>query len=226
MNIDIILKIILENSGLIGIFFLIGGLIKVFVYYKLFGIYIFEFTNINETLVLFVNNLLAYFSVVIFLSIFMILMVHFPKLPIFISPIIFTILSVVYMLVRKKIYLYEFLLQNILLWATYYGAYLTTISVNKNIADQESVKNYFLLFILSTLVLFSLVNAFNEYYKVKKKKYYAKTKIYLSDTEVISNEFKYYIGKTNNYFFIYDAISSIVEVHPSSAIKKIIFDHS
>ena len=96
MTLENVIKILIENIPLLGTFFLIAGLIKVFTYYKLFGIYIFEFIDIKEVLTLIINNLLAYFVILVVFSILFISNNYLTGIFPYLIPLSFTVLSLLY----------------------------------------------------------------------------------------------------------------------------------
>jgi len=223
MNLEILLKILFENTLLLGIFFALGGILKLFIYYKLFGILIFEFFDLKEVLSLFANNLIAYFAIIFFILGILIVDTLSFGFEVIWLPIIFTILSVLYFFLRPKIFLYETILQIFLFW----GLYLIIVNSNRYInldqIENDSLGLFFLALILFSLALFSVFNGFNEYYKVKFKNHYANTKIEIKGKCFTSDNFKYYIGKTDKYIFIHDESTNSTEVIPASNIDKITF---
>src|SRR5688572_25139350 len=56
---------ILQFTGLISAYLLLCGVIKFYIYYKKFGISILRFIEIEEVLTLFMDNLIAYLSIII-----------------------------------------------------------------------------------------------------------------------------------------------------------------
>jgi hypothetical protein len=222
MTAESLLKIVFNNTTLLAIFFLIAGSIKLFSYYKLFGIYIYEFIDIKEIITLFVNNLLSYFSVLIFISFELIYYAEFENMK-YIIPGIFTILSIIYFLIRRKVFLYEVLILNILFW--FFSVIIIRLwsIFDSKKYPEDQIQHYVLLIFLISLIVYSSAISFTEYIKVKVKKYYAKTKITIDDQEFISNNTKYYIGKTEKYLFIYDGLNKSAEVIPMTRIKKIVF---
>ncbi len=217
-----IIKILLENAPLLGVFILISGSLKVFLYYKLFGIYIFEFIGVNEVLVLIIDNLLAFFYIIIVFFILFIANSYLSGIFPYLVPIFFTTLSLIYLFLRKKVYLYEIGFQNIVFW----GFFFITLDQTKFIAQSSNdsiFKNIVLMFFLITLVIYSIFNAINEFHKVKNKQYYSKTKVLFEDCEFVSTKDKYYIGKTKKFVFIHNNKDKSNEAIPVSLVKKITF---
>ena len=223
MNLELLLEILFEKTVLLGTFFIICGIIKLFIYYKLFGILIFEFFDVKEVITLFANNLLAYFILIIFTASILLLSPNSTGFWVFWIPILFTVLSIIYYLVRPNIFLYETIFQNIFFW----GLFILINQINKylslNLIEQDKLSLYFLGLILVTLGLFSIYNGINEYYKVRFKKYYLNTEIEINGNKFTSSKSKYYIGKTEKYLFIYDELTETSEVIPTSSVNKITF---
>ena len=94
MKIELLLKILFDNTTLIAIFFAVGGLVKLFTYYKMFGIYIYEFIDIKEVVTLFINNLLGYFLVIGFIALALLRFSLIEQF-VFIIPIAFSLFSVI-----------------------------------------------------------------------------------------------------------------------------------
>lgn len=222
MNIELLLKILFGNTTLIVIFFAIGGLVKLFTYYKLFGIYIFEFIDIKEVLILFVSNLFGYFLV------FGIIAIAFIRLPIlemfkYSIPVIFSIGSVIYFASRKNVLFFDLLTMNILFWLIFLIVRELLLPIDSSNLTFERISNYTLLILFFSLIVYSIANTLTEFYKVKHRFYYSGTKIIYTHEEFHSTNEKYYIGKTEKFVFIYDSRAKTTEVIPTSEVKKIIF---
>jgi len=223
MSIDLLLKIFFNNTVLIGTFFVLCGILKVFIYFKLFGIFIFEFFDLKEVVTLFANNLLAYFAILIFTSSLFVFNSELTGIYKFLIPAAFTIFSIIYYFLRKNIFVYETILQNLMFWILFFVLKELLTKANSYIDNYELISIYVLAIFLMSLSIFSIINAFNEFYKVKYKKYYSKTELEFENSSFTSNDYKYYIGKTDKYIFIYDNAIKSCEVIPTSRLKKIIF---
>ena len=222
MKIELLLKILFDNTTLIAIFFAVGGLVKLFTYYKMFGIYIYEFIDIKEVVTLFINNLLGYFLVIGFIALALLRFSLIEQF-VFIIPIAFSLFSVIYLFIRKRVLLIEIAALNILFWLLFFVVQRLLSFVKESSSAFESTKNYTLLILLFSLIVYSIVNALTEFYKVKMKKYYSGTKIIYNSEELNSDDNKYYIGKTEKYLFIYDERVKATEAIPMSEVKKVIF---
>lgn len=223
MTLENIIDILIENTALLGIFFLIAGLIKVFIYYKLFGIYIFEFIDIKEVLTLIINNLLAYFVIFVAFSIIFISSTYLSGVITYLIPFSFTVLSALYFYLRRNVFLYEIVLQNIIFWTFFLSVIQIPSITLEQSSNTDQYKTEVLIIFLFTLVLYSIINAFSEFYKVKYKHYYSQTKLLMEAKEIISTANEYYIGKTEKFVFIHNNFEKSNEVIPVALIKKITF---
>lgn len=223
MTLENIITIIFENIPLLGIFFLVAGLIKVFTYYKLFGVYIFEFIDIKEVLTLIINNILAYFAILVAFSILFISNTYLNGILSYLTPLSFTVFSLLYFYLRKRVFLYEIALHNLIFWIFFISVSKIHSEAINPPTNTSQFKTQVLVIFLLTLTLYSLINAFSEYYKVKYKHYYSKTKLQIEDIEIISTLDKYYIGKTEKFIFIHNNLEKSNEIIPVSLVKKITF---
>lgn len=220
MSIGIIIEQIAKNISLLASFFLIAGLLKIYAYYKFFGIYIFEFMEAKEALTLFVNNLLSY---TFFLSTFC-LFIFFSSVwnsaIQFILPVFLSAFSVIYLFLRKKVHLYETVLHNIAIWILFLAAKtINTTSLSTLLKDANITS---LIFVV-TLCFYSIISAVSEFYKVKYKKYYLNTIILIDEEQIISTKDFFYIGKTDKYLFLHNLKDKSNEIVPTNSIKKIVF---
>lgn len=222
MSFDILLKILFDNTAVIAIFFVTGGLVKLFVYYKLFGIYVYEFIDIKEVITLFVSNLLGYFFVIGIISLALIKLPFVEPFEYFI-PAFFSFLSLFYCLARKMVFKWEIILLNLLFWVLFIVVKKLLSIAPTDPAKFEIIKNFTLLVLLLSLIIYSIANALTEYYKVKKKSYYSGTKILMKEREIVSDSKIYYIGKTEKFLFIHDSRVNWTEVIPIDEIKNIVF---
>ncbi|MBK7037094.1 MAG: hypothetical protein IPH42_12345 [Bacteroidetes bacterium] len=92
--------------------------------------------------------------------------------------------------------------------------------------DHTKLSNIFMpyLWILFAiyLIVFMLSNIKSENVSENKKTY--GTKIYMADNKVLfSDSSNYYIGKTNEYFFIYHEKDKYTEVYPMDRVIKIVY---
>jgi hypothetical protein len=220
MNPEVILKIFSTNLPTLGVLCLIGGIVKIFVYYKLFGIYIFPFIDIKEVISLFISNLLGFFIVLVYAA----LIITNSILEIIYIPAIFCGLSFIYWILRKNVLFYEFLLINGLLWGIYGIAQwlLTSYAINQGMV--ESLTNWTLFFFMLSLIVYSIVSSLSEFYKVKWKRYYYYVDVFLDDNERITNQDRNFIGKTQNFLFIYDFKEKRTEIYSSTKIAKVFFN--
>lgn len=86
--------------------------------------------------------------------------------------------------------------------------------------EMNTLSVYFII-AATNLFVFAGISGFNEVNKVKNHNYYKGTEFILEDANVIiSNEQKYYIGKTKQFLFFYDSNKEETEVIPISNIKR------
>ncbi len=218
MNLHTLLEILMEKITLLGFIFLIAGLAKLFTYYKLFGVFIFEFIGLGEIVSLFANNLLGYFTLVICYAVGQILMPMVGNRPYMICSG-FLIVTLIYFLGRKNVTLIELLGLNLYFSSSIY--FLTTI-------QHTNLNSTWVLFvILISLLAYSIGAGVTEWHKVKTLKYYIKTKVYLDKEEILITTDDYcYIGKTNTYTFLCNLKTGETMILPNSRVSKFIFSHA
>ena len=104
MDISVILEILFTNVPLISTIIIITGAIKLFGYYKLFGVSIFGFIELKEIPLLFVTNLLAFFSILCFIIFIIILYQYLSFWQLMIVPLVFLISTFIYYKSRKFVF--------------------------------------------------------------------------------------------------------------------------
>jgi hypothetical protein len=245
------LEEISKLSAILGIFLIFTGVVKVYTYYKLFKVSILDYMELLETLVLFMDNLMAYilFSTLlssISLNFFYIIDVegesfnnlvivsflnrfktYLDNLRVSIAFFGIGIISAcIYFFIRPNILKHELWLYFICLLIGFIAIPIFSVEVKIALAKfytiNTSVYNVFFFILLATFIFFAIANAYNEAYKVKKKKYYSEM-IFEFDYGKFkcTNDF-YYIGKTKNYLFFYNSIEESSTIIPVSRLKGII----
>jgi len=224
MNGAAIIKFLIDNITLLSGILLTGALLKVYLYYKFFGLYIFEFINIGEVLILFIGNLMAYFILLLAIFILILLYHNFTSIWTYSLLSMFTVGLFINFILRKRILLHELIIQVAFLWAAFF---LINLIFDQLFVSASTDSGDYLILgtIFISVAFYSIASAYNEYYKVKQKKYYAKTILILKDDEMKSNDRSYYIGKTEKFIFIFHSEEKMVDVIPVSSVKKIIFTH-
>jgi hypothetical protein len=85
-------------------------------------------------------------------------------------------------------------------------------------------RHVFLLYIVLVGFIQIYLFANREYYKIKKHKSSYGVIVQLDSLPpIISDSTNYYIGKTNNYIFIYHEKTAQTTVYPISRVKELIF---
>ena len=238
-----------EAYSIAGITILIAGLLRLYVYYKGFKISILPFLEPGEIGIVFFDNLFYFlgFATLNILVIstlysqgqveisslisteFLIRLKNYGFFKIH-KLIILIALSMIFYLVFKKmsnIFFYEYLLWiGLLIVAIYINPFLIfefkRLIITKSIEiDQLSI--YFLIAALN-LFVFAGFSGLNEANKVKNHNYYVGTEFQIDGSDTfISNETKYYIGKTRQFIFLFDSDKEETVVIPISNIKKMKF---
>lgn len=237
---------LIQYSGLLGTFLITCGALKFYIYYKMFNISILRFFEFQEILTLFLDNILAYLGVLVFTTIF-ILLLHsniesdlksnsistisllLGQKKLIIGFIIFALLCVIFYYFKTKgvnvidfIYLVVLILICfIFLPFLYIYMYKTISHLNNNNLQFEDI--YFSLF-STLLVFYTVFTAYNEAKKVKQDHYYKGVTIIFNDlSKFESSDSEYFIGSSKNYVYTYSEISKAGTVHSISNVKSIIF---
>jgi len=223
MVLSVILKLLFENIAIISIILIIAGAVKLFSYYKLFGVSIFGFIELKEILILFFANLLSFFSILFFLVVVIVLYNYLSIITLVFIPVIFFVFTCVYYKMRRFIFLYEVFLQNFMFISLFVILILGLRYIPEDMQKTDEFGKIILALFFIYLIIFALVNSYNEFYKVKNKKYFSRTRIWIQNEEIETNENKYFIGKTSNFIFIHDQLKETTEVYPMSSVNKIMF---
>lgn len=238
-----------EAYSLASVTVLIAGLLKLHLYYKNFDVLIIPFLEIDEITTIFLDNLL-YFLCFAFLNITVITFFYnlnfkdkinnnkssfFLKLKkngffkwnkIILFGITCIILFFAY-LSRDKILLREYFMWTVLVFiAVYFNPFI--IFVFKYLFERKKIliAKISIIFLVSSinLIIFAASSGINEAYKVKYNNYYHQSEFDIDDLPtLISNENKYYIGKTKEFVFFYLPKENSSEIIPISRIKRVKF---
>lgn len=216
-------KLVGDNLAPLATTFLIAGLVKVYVYYKFFGIYILEFMNVKEVITLYISNLLTYFVFMILCLLLLYLRICIQGIGFYCIWLLILVCSTALPLFRKHIYIYETTLWNVFILA----AFLSIDKFNfgqKIIHDQNSILYFQVLtFLIISMIIFSMIAAYTEFRKVKHKNYFLGTIINCKDFAQVSTIDNYYVGKTEKYVFFHNDVTNINEIIPVSKVEKFIF---
>lgn len=100
---------------------------------------------------------------------------------------------------------------------------LTPIYRNLHVFVKNSIG--FVLFAIFLLGVVAYTAQMNAKY-VKKQKGSADTSLIYNDaSRFYPNSFTYFVGKTNNYIFLFHEKDSITEIIPMSDVKRIFYNH-
>lgn len=235
----------LEAYSISGITILLAGLLRLYVYYKGFGILILSFLEPGEIGIIYFDNLL-YFLVFVVLNVFVISILYsgvLVKIDSFINNkfltrltnyglfkiwklIVLIILAGLSFIVYKRtsnIVFYEYLLWIVLFIISIYINPLIIFEFKKFVLSKSlEINQLSIYFLIAALNLFAFAgfSGLNEANKVKNHKYYLGTEFQIEGSDTfISNETKYFIGKTKQYIFLYDSEKKETDVIPISNIK-------
>ncbi len=235
-----------EAYSIAGITILIAGLLRLYIYYKGFNISILPFLEPGEIGTIFFDNLLYFigFTIlnVVVISIFykgcFDLIAKFKDFGFlkrlkaygllkFNKLTLFLLLSAIMYWIKiesRNIYLYEYFLWILLLLISIYiNPIIIFESKRILIRNSININHLSIVFLAASLNLFLFAgfSGANEAYKVKKLNYYKGTEFDIDDLgKIISNDTKYYIGKTRQFVFFYDSNNEKTEVIPISKVKS------
>jgi hypothetical protein len=237
---------ILQLTSLIGTFMLFCGVLKFYLFYKGFNISILRFLDLQEILTLFMDNLIAYFFILIptsicfflfhkkienivndsSLNVFQILISQWLLLSVFI--LIAVVGGVFYFFASKGVTVKDLVLILLLILICFMGIPLLYILIKREFELEFSsvllIEDIYLLFLGVLLLVYSIWTAINEVHKVKEGNYYYGVEIIFKDDRTItSNKTRYFIGMTKNYFFVYDYSAKSSKVYKTDDLRSIEF---
>lgn len=235
-----------EAYSIVVITILIAGLLRLYVYYKGFKISILPFLDPSEIGTIFFDNLL-YFLGFAFLNVLVISILYSGVLAeidsltnvgflarltkygffkIYKLIVLIALSGLCYWAFKtiSDIYFYEYLLWIVLLIVAIYINPLLIFEFKRFIITKSIEINqlsiYFLIAALN-LFVFAGFSGLNEVNKVKNHGYYTDTEFHIDGSDpFISDEKKYYIGKTKQFIFLYDSEKKETDVIPISNIKQ------
>ncbi len=112
----------------------------------------------------------------------------------------------------------------LLVWvATFYSWELPILYKKNNTSvETQTKKKFFYMILLFVLVIYIFTQF--KISSIKHDKSTLGTEIYLDNNSVLeSDSTSYFIGKTNNYIFIYHQDDNYTEVYPVNRVKKLVF---
>lgn len=235
-------KLIKLSSLIVGVF-ITTSILKLHIYYKLFGITIYYYIELSEVIMLFTENLInsAIIITIVFLPYF-VTKYHSIKKSIkasgiayskyikfnIITIIVFSLASIILVFITSRLeslFNYECYIILLTIWGNFFFIFPFLFKwIGNFLSNVYSTKS--ILIILTLFTLIPIGNALNEYYKIGIKQYY-KDKISYKFTEgVIQTEGNYFIGKTKNFVFFckdYERHKKI-SIYPAKFIEVIVVD--
>ncbi|RAW01104.1 hypothetical protein [Pseudochryseolinea flava] len=240
------IEIALDLVSVVSLMIISAGMIKDYLYYKMFGIRIFSFLSIDEIIISFADNLLYYLLILISSAFFLIsfiansevllpsishlslisrLVEYFGEnIPALFITIALNAAILLFGYLRKKIQWFETLLNIILSWIAFWllPIILFEFQISTDISN-SGMSNHYIITMAISLALYSIMSAFNEAYKVKHYKHYHGTEVELEDEIITSDDTYYYVGHSKNYIFFFDSELKASEVWPIATVKRFKF---
>jgi len=228
------------------------GVVKLYVYYKTFGISIIEYLDLSEILMLFFDNILSYL-VVLAIGLFngfnftynvessgyffdLLMRNNFwYRLLIYIEAnysvlwfiLLFIAGAYLYRRLNSGVHKYEIrlliIMGIVILFLIPILYYEIRIFVCNQYFKEVPPTLVFLAITAISLILLSIANALNEQHKVKNLFYYKGSTFEVDDQVIESTSDFYYIGKTQKYVFFYEPIKRLCHIEPIEKIKKYVF---
>ena len=236
------MKKLIENTALISGYIILCGAIKYYIYYKKFGILIFQFIGLQEILTLFLENLFAYLAISVFI-IFNVYLIFgktsinkYEKAAIktillkkWYLPLLIVVLNLGYFRANVGIDLCDFLIltfASTIIWIAH-----PYLFIHLNYFLERCFKKHFnkteTTGVVLAVLLFmcAITNGFNEARKVKKhNNVYFNAEIKLKEKKLItSNDTVTFVGMTNNYLFLYNKFSKVCTVLKTEDLEFINF---
>ncbi len=234
------MKKIIEFTAIITSFIIFCGYIKLFIFYKGFGILISQFVEIQEVLTYFLENLIGYFIVVILTVINLYFLfqnkndfsnwniktsIKYQRISwllfILIIPATFAYYKLTHGVDKTDLVLLLLLFFIcIILIPFLFGQYK---KMNKNLGlDRVELTT---IFLCSLLLGFAILNGFNEKRKVlKTNNIFTGTEIKWKEKNfIVSNDSITFVGMTKSYFFIYNKFSKFCTAYKTEDLESIKF---
>ncbi len=233
---------ILQYTGLISSYIVFCGVLKFYIYYKSFGISILQFVELQEIIILFMDNLIAYLAIILptTLTLFFLFYNKYTfnswrskeLRKTLITLILFCILCFVggyiYYKNNRGLVAIDFILLIILIVICILAIPLAYPWVyrflNNKIKIKINLPGITSIFLAIILLLYTISTAINEVFKVKNQKYYSGVEIRMKENKVItSDDSCTFIGNTKNYVFLYYNNSMSCVAYKMSDIESIKF---
>jgi hypothetical protein len=234
---EINLKI--ESYTVLSILILLSGILREYIFYKLFGISILPFLEPSESILLFFDVIL-FFSIFLVLNLFIILIFHnkiiIPSFEFKFKESIknnfvrilkgasFLLICLTLVIINSKIDFFsqrELIYWIVLLFIGFYLNPLLLMLISALSHASKSVKQV-LIFLLITINIcaFASLSGYNEAKKVRNC-YYCGSEFFGEGFTFKSDSLNYYIGKTSNFYFFYESRSNEVMIYPNELITTI-----
>ncbi len=216
------------------------GLLKLYFYYDAFDINIFEYMEFSEIITSFLDDSVIGLCFTLVLSILLVNVILEPgksmkeikeaarkkkpnnHLQKWITMIIFfiPIAVITYFLIRQVRETGLFFMFSILSSMTIVS--FATTNINKD--EYYSVKMFNLVAGLVFVVLssFTVFDAKMEVIRVKEMDKYSQVKLTIDSIPFTSDSIRFYIGKTNEYVFVYNKKDEYTTIYPKERIKEIL----
>lgn len=214
---------------LISILILLSSVIRNYIFYQSFGISINEYINLTEFTLLFINDLSFYILTIPF---------FFMYLPfIYIRKFVrekygaehfnfertkklseFVMLTSIFSSIM--IFILDFSLQvQLNLLQTFITIFFSSLLLWFD-KDVEFSKKYSLIVASFMLILFPILKAINDVDKIENKNFYNEVSFIYNNKEIHSNKEQIFLGKTNEYLFLYNSKTKYTEVFRNSDINN------
>lgn len=204
------------------------GVVNLTAYYSYFKLPILNYLTFPEIITLFLENIIYYLYLL--LPAFLLLAVRKDKnndIVLWCLLIMFVVISIIMIINENKNYGVWKAYTVLILFITYLPTFLLVKSITKNSSKERSdISKYFsiwaIVFFVGALLATSIISAIKAS-DVKSHHIFSGTEIVLEDQVFVSNNHIYFIGKTENYIFLYDEFKEAPVILPISKVNRIIF---
>jgi hypothetical protein len=244
-----VISIKFEAYTIFTVVLIFSGLLKLYVYYKIFHISILPFIDISEIFIQSFDNVvvIVLFFAINFYTLF--ILFDWSKLKQYlnhdltgkvnlhsagmrlkaltITSICLFLMAIIAILLRDSKNSYELILWILfLIWILWLNPkciiFFYTLLRKLNI--RPAMNDFFILFFTLNFFILVILLGVNEGYKVKNKSFYAGTIVTFKDgSSEISTKDHYFIGSTKNYCIFYNSLLKSTSISPMSEVKEITF---
>ncbi|MDR4954246.1 hypothetical protein REB14_18860 [Chryseobacterium sp. ES2] len=225
-NIEKISKII----PIFSILILFSSIIRNFIFYQYFGININEYIGLSEFTLLFINDLAFYLISILSFLIYLpfiyvkdyfrrkyseeILRFTNTKKIAKTVMVLAVINSILIFIIDFPLDIQLYFLQTFII--AFFASLL--LWLDKSI---EFSKKYSLIFISSLLIIFPIIKAFTDINNIENEKPYNEIIFNYNNKQIQSNKYFLFLGKTNEYLFLYNKSTKYTEVFKMSEINNL-----